>query len=155
VRVWRLAAAARFFRAGDRRAGHGSRRNGPPVLGAPLQRTRAGFSRLQRLNRPAEFGRVFAEALRSQDHFFTVLARANPHNTARLGLTVSRRVAKRAVDRNRLKRLARETFRMLDLPSLDFVVIAKADAKRASAPELRASLEQHFLRLRNKTDRAS
>lgn len=68
---------------------------------------------------------------------------------------MSRRVAKRAVDRNRLKRMARETFRMLDLASLDFVVIAKAGAARASSPDLRSSLEHHFLRLHNKTGRAS
>jgi ribonuclease P protein component len=118
-----------------------------------LQRPPAGFSRFQRLHSSAEFGRVFADARRSHDRFFTVLARVNAHTTARLGLTVSRRAAKRAVDRNRLKRLARESFRMLDLPPLDYVVIAKADAVRASAAELRASLEQHFLRLGNRAGR--
>lgn len=44
---------------------------------------------------------------------------------------------------------------MLDLPPLDYVVIAKAEAARAPAPVLRASLEQHFLRLRNKVGRPS
>ena len=37
-----------------------------------------------------------------------MLARPSGRAAARLGLTVSRRVAKRAVDRNKLKRLARE-----------------------------------------------
>ena len=155
VRAWQPVAAARCSQAGARKAAHGLRRNGPPVVGAPLQPTRAGFSRLQRLHSRAEFGRVFADAQRSHDRYFTVLARVNAHTTARLGLTVSRRAAKRAVDRNRLKRLARESFRMLDLPPLDYVVIAKAEAARAPAPVLRASLEQHFLRLPNKLGRTS
>ena len=155
ARVWQPVADARCSQVGARRAAHGSRRNGPPVVGAPLQPARRGFSRFRRLHSSAEFGRVFADAQRSHDRFFTVLARANAHTTARLGLTVSRRAAKRAVDRNRLKRLARESFRMLDLPPLDYVVIAKAEATRAPAAALRASLEQHFLRLRNKVGRTS
>ena len=91
---------------------------------------------------------MFAEPARSSDRFFTVLGRANERSVARLGLTISRRTAKRAVDRNRLKRLARETFRMQQLPSWDFVVLARAGADRAERRVLRESLERHFERLR-------
>lgn len=70
---------------------------------------------------------------------------------ARMGLTVSRRVAKKAVDRNRLKRLARESFRVQrKLPSWDFVVLAKPLAATAASGELRLSLDAHFERLRHK-----
>jgi ribonuclease P protein component len=108
----------------------------------------AGFSPDQRLRRPAEFGRVFAEPKRSSDRFFTVLARPSGRSAARLGLTVSRRAAKRAVDRNKLKRLARESFRhQTSLPPWDFVVLARAGADRAERRVLRASLDRHFEQL--------
>ena len=104
----------------------------------------------QRLHTAAEFGRVFADPARSTDRFFTILARPGGRAIARLGLTISRRAAKRAVDRNRLKRLARETFRLQrNLPPWDFVVLAKPGAADADKRSLRASLDQHFVRLRN------
>ena len=74
-----------------------------------------------------------------------MLSRRNEINTARLGLTVSRRVARLAVDRNRLKRLAREAFRCQEnLPPLDFVVMANKAAPAAENSELRDSLQRHF-----------
>jgi ribonuclease P protein component len=108
-----------------------------------------GFSSRQRLHTSKEFGRVFADPARSSDRYFTVLARPNARDVARLGLTISRRAAKRAVDRNRLKRLAREAFRMQQsLPAWDFVVLAKAGADRADRRLLRESLDGHFERLK-------
>jgi ribonuclease P protein component len=108
----------------------------------------ARFTSEQRLHAAAEFGRVFAEPARSADRFFTVLARPSGRAVARLGLTVSRRAAKRAVDRNKLKRLARESFRQQRaLPPWDFVVLARPGADRAARPELRASLDRHFEQL--------
>jgi ribonuclease P protein component len=76
-----------------------------------------------------------------------VLARLNELPEARLGLAISRRVAPRAVDRNRLRRLARESFRQLTLAPLDYVVMARKDALKAPNPTVRGSLDQHFVRL--------
>jgi ribonuclease P protein component len=91
---------------------------------------------------------VFAEPLRSSDRFFTVLARPSGRPVARLGLTVSRRTAKRAVDRNRIKRLARESFRQHPtLAHWDFVVLARPGSGGAERAALRASLDRHFAQL--------
>jgi ribonuclease P protein component len=142
--AWPPAPDERFSPAGVRRAALASRLDGLR-FGAPLRPDTAGFPPDQRLHTPAEFGRVFAEPARSSDRFFTVLARPSGRSTARLGLTVARRVAKRAVDRNKIKRVARESFRQLrTLPHWDFVVLARAGADRAERSVLRASLDQHF-----------
>jgi ribonuclease P protein component len=142
--AWPPVPDAKFLPAGARRAALASRLNGSR-FGAPLLPDTAGFSPDQRLHRPAEFARVFTDPARSSDRFFTVLARSSGRATARLGLTVSRRAAKRAVDRNKLKRLARESFRHQSaLPPWDFVVLARAGADRAQRRLLRASLDRHF-----------
>lgn len=74
-------------------------------------------------------------------------ARANQTGFARLGVTVSRRVALRANRRNRIKRQIRESFRhhQAALAGLDLIVIARAAANQATASRLRESLEQHWI----------
>jgi ribonuclease P protein component len=112
-----------------------------------VQSLSTAFPRTHRLLAGAEYSRVFGGADRSSDRFFTVLAKLNELPTARLGLAVARRVAPRAVDRNRLRRLAREAFRQLELAPLDYVVMAKKEAVTAANSEIRSSLDRHFSRL--------
>ena len=144
---WPPAPAARSSLVGALKAAPASRPSGCE-FGAALLPGPAGFSPQQRLHTAAQFGRVFAEPARSSDRFFTILARPSGATVARLGLTISRRVAKRAVDRNKLKRLARESFRLQrELPPWDFVVLAKPGAHLADSAALRESLDRHFDRL--------
>lgn len=65
---------------------------------------------------------------------------------ARLGLAVSRRCARKAVDRNRLKRVIRESFRQHQhrLPAFDIVVVARPAAVRQQNRRLFASLDGHW-----------
>jgi ribonuclease P protein component len=53
-----------------------------------------------------------------------VMARPNQMGYPRLGMVVAKRLLARAVDRNRVKRCVRESFRQVlpDLPACDFVV---------------------------------
>ena len=61
---------------------------------------------------------------------------------ARLGISVSKRVAAHAVERNRIKRIARDSFRRCrtQLPPGDYVLLAQRDAAGASSEALRAAL---------------
>ena len=104
----------------------------------------ARFTRQQRLIQSVEFGRVFSQSIRSVDRYFTVLARHSTCDNARLGLAISKKVEKRAVARNRLKRLIREVFRQKKLPALDFVIMAKREAPASENIALIKSLKQHF-----------
>jgi ribonuclease P protein component len=81
-----------------------------------------------------------------------VLGRTSGAVESRLGLAISRKVARHAVQRNRLKRIAREVFRHRRgaLTGLDLVVLAKSAAVTASNAELRQSLEQHCEGLPNR-----
>lgn len=56
--------------------------------------------------------------------------RVNELGHARLGLAISKRVSKRAVERNRIKRLLRESFRRVrhQLPPVDLMVMARQQA---------------------------
>lgn len=69
------------------------------------------FARTHRITRPAEFRRAFATGCRSAAGPLVLISIPNGLAHARLGLAVSKRHVRLAVDRNRLKRLARETFR--------------------------------------------
>ena len=107
------------------------------------------FPRAARLLGSAQFQRVFAGATRVADRHFTILARPNGLGHPRLGLAVSRRTARRAVQRNRLRRLVRESFRrrQADLPAVDLVVIAKPTAVAAPARRLHQALETLWSRM--------
>lgn len=65
----------------------------------------------------------------------------------RAGLVVSRKVARSAVARNRIKRHVRESVRHAQsrLTGLDIVVVAQPSAAGAEAAQLRASLERHWI----------
>ena len=57
----------------------------------------------------------------------TLLAISNDRDNPRLGLVISRKAARTAVARNRIKRLVRESFRHAQQPlgGLDIVVIGR------------------------------
>ena len=103
------------------------------------------FRRRQRLLTSDQYRQVFAKGRRSGDRLFTVLGVPNGGRAPRIGLAISKKAAKLAVARNRLKRLARETFRQLDdLPAWDFVVMARHSAVTSRNDQVIASLRQHF-----------
>ena len=76
---------------------------------------------------PAHFTFVFQQPLRAGTPQITILGRQNSLGHPRIGLTVAKKNVKRAHERNRIKRLTRESFRLRqhELPSMDFVVVAK------------------------------
>ena len=102
-----------------------------------------------RLREPAEFKRVFAKAERSTDKYFTVLAIVNELDRPRLGLAIAKKNIRRAVDRNKIKRSARESFRLqqYEMTNLDIVVLARREAATANSKTLQASLDKHWLKL--------
>jgi len=73
-------------------------------------------------------------------------ARRNGGDLPRLGLIISKKSIKRAVDRNRVKRTTRESFRLCQgrLSGLDVVIMSRAGLGELSGPALRAILDKHW-----------
>lgn len=100
------------------------------------------FPAHKRLRRKSEFDAVYARGRRLGNGFFAVTARSNDKQGARLGMAVAVRAAGNAVERNRIRRIIRESFRLHQhaLPAVDLVVSARATARGAPRAELHASL---------------
>jgi len=104
------------------------------------------FPRLNRLTEAAAFDRVFKQAQRSGDRFFTVLFCRNNLGYPRLGLAIAKKRVRRAVARNRLKRIIRDSFRQAknQLLGVDIVIMARDQAEPATNGELFTSLKKHW-----------
>jgi len=107
------------------------------------------FPRAARLVKKPQFDAVFASGLRQHSDYFRVHLLPGTGTSARLGLAIAKRIAPRAVDRNRLKRAAREAFRRRTQPlaGMDLVLHAKDAAVPATTAALHADLARLFERL--------
>jgi ribonuclease P protein component len=107
---------------------------------------RLRFEPCKRLHQPAEFRAVRQRGKKIADAYFSLSVVANQASGPRLGLAIATRTFGTAVARNRIKRLARESFRLNqhELPAVDVMVSARDAAKGAQPKELRASLEKHW-----------
>jgi ribonuclease P protein component len=100
------------------------------------------FSRELRLLTPSHYSRIFNEPARAANQHFTLLAKPNTLSNPRLGLTIAKKHVKKAVQRNRLKRLARESFRLHQhqLDAIDIVLMVKKGVDELSNEEIHAQL---------------
>lgn len=84
------------------------------------------FARRYRLTKTDEFSSVFGfrKAIRGQLLMLHYQPRSEGQTEARLGVVVGKKLLKRAVDRNRVKRIVREQFRCrrAGLPAYDLIV---------------------------------
>jgi len=123
------------------------------LMGGMGSRSNA-FTRQRRLPAKADFDRVFSHAtIRLNSHPFLLLAVVGSGDVSRIGMVVGKRNAKRAVDRNRIRRRIRESFRVRELPAaVDVIVLARSGAGACSDQALTASLEELWSRLTRKLD---
>ncbi len=98
-----------------------------------------GFPKTSRLLNAADYKAVFSNAqLKVSCRHFLVLANRNTRSSARLGLVIAKKNVALAVQRNRIKRQLRNTFRHNKelLNKLDVVVLARKDADKLTSKEL-------------------
>lgn len=109
------------------------------------------FTKQLRLQKSFQFRLVSTHGKRLKGRFFVVLYKKTTGNN-RLGITVSKKCSKRAVDRNRIKRLVRESFRTNQQRFNDYevVVIARHLAVGATSQALFAELDSTWKKLAKK-----
>lgn len=172
VHAWLRRTAERFsLVVGPRAAENSSRKRAAAVALLPLEALRPGSgSRVtphlrpvtkdnvtcdgaarggltlpakRRLRRKSDFDAAYARGRRFGNGFFGVTALWNDKAGPRLGLAVAVRTAGGGVERNRIRRIIRESFRLHqhELPSVDLVVSMRNNARKATPTELRDSLD--------------
>lgn len=110
------------------------------------------FPKSHRLLKPSDYSRVFSDVTLKVPHRnFLILASANSLGHARVGLIFSKKNLRLAVQRNRIKRQVRETFRLQsDLPGLDIIVLGRQGLDRLDNDTVRSSLNDLWHRVKKK-----
>jgi ribonuclease P protein component len=113
------------------------------------------FTRELRLLTPAHFSYVFSDAIPAPSKHVTILARKNTDNKhPRLGITIAKNRVRKAHDRNRLKRIIRESFRHHQhfLPNVDIIVIGKSNLDTLSNKEFNVLLNTLWKKLKKRCE---
>lgn len=105
------------------------------------------LARKAKILKANEYATVFKGGKFAKGKYWQIVAKPIDASIPRLGLAISKKVHRLAVDRNRYKRIARETFRLQkqQLEAWDFVVMA-----RRSKPVKNAVLSAELLNLMKK-----
>lgn len=108
------------------------------------------YSRTYRLASKHDFQSVFANPQKISRKSFVVLYRPNNLSHPRLGIVISKNNVKRAVDRNRLRRLVRESFRQQShqLKALDIIVLLRSKCSPSGRETLREDIDNLWPLLR-------
>ncbi|WKD49845.1 ribonuclease P protein component [Microbulbifer spongiae] len=116
-----------------------------------------GFAKALRLLNAAQYRQVFNETLvRSAHPHLLILARPNALEHPRLGLVISKKHVRKATDRNQIKRISRETFRLQQhqLPALDTVVLARPGVANLDKAALAKLLNKLWCKLAKRAHQA-
>lgn len=108
------------------------------------------FRKSSRLLAGPDFQRVFQRAkYKISDRYLLILATPNGLQRPRLGLVIGKKNVRLAVQRNRVKRHIRESFRLNQhkLPDIDAIVLARSQLDQLSDSALDALLEKQWKRL--------
>ena len=110
----------------------------------------ASFGKAKRLLTAKDYSRVFdgSEARASHKHLL-LLAKINDEPGHRLGLVIAKKNVRLAVQRNRVKRIAREFFRNLPQSeqNMDVVLLARRGLGQLDNAELSNILQQQWQKL--------
>ncbi|MEE8060104.1 MAG: ribonuclease P protein component [Pseudomonadales bacterium] len=110
---------------------------------------------LRLLDAPA-YKAVFDNAkLKVSTQQLLFLAHPNGMTYPRIGLVVAKKNAKHAVQRNRIKRIARESFRLMQhqLTGIDTIVLARRGLDQMNNPTLHSMFAQLWQQLQHQVEK--
>jgi ribonuclease P protein component len=110
----------------------------------------AHFGKEKRLLNARDYGKVFEHPdVRISHQHLLLLAIINDRTQHRLGLVIAKKNVRLAVQRNRIKRVAREFFRTLpnSQPSMDVVLLARQGMGQLDNAELSSILLRQWQKL--------
>ena len=117
-----------------------------------MNQKKTDFPQRCRLQEAGSYNQIFKRPNRSVDEFFTVLWRCNRLEYGLLGLEIEKKNVKRAVDRNSVKRVIRESYRhqRFCLNGIDIVVLSRRGLPLHDKKRLRESLDWHWSQVAGK-----
>lgn len=113
------------------------------------------FSKYLRLLNASDYKAVFDDApFRASNQHLLVLSKPNQKPQPRLGLVIAKKNVRLAVQRNRIKRILRESFRLNQhqLPCLDFVVLARRNLDSLDNQQLHELFNKQWQKIINKVN---
>ena len=116
------------------------------------------FHKSQRLLNASDFKGVFDHTQYRVSHrYFLILAIPASAAAPRLGLVIAKKNIRLAVERNRIKRLIRESFRQQQhqLPAIDAIVLARKGLDKLSNHEIETTLKQLWQKTQKKVHKTA
>ena len=100
------------------------------------------FNRESRLLTPDDFQKVFKKATRFNTQHITLLLSPRDKNS-RIGFAIAKKRIKLAVQRNRIKRVIRNSYRLKQhkLPPVDMVIMAKSGIEKLENKAIHQQIE--------------
>jgi ribonuclease P protein component len=110
------------------------------------------FKKTQRLLNASDYKKVFDyNRVKVANSSLLILAKPTDAHPSRLGLVIAKKNIPTAVQRNRIKRAARETFRKKQFQNpLDVVFLARQGANKLSTQKLTAIIEKSWAKLESR-----
>ena len=112
------------------------------------------FPHYAKLSQPDHYRRVFENPkYKVSSGAFLLLAAPGATPSSRLGVVVAKKNIRRAVRRNRIKRLVREQFRLDPFDAaIDLVVLARSGADQLDNPSVWQELDKLWRTLKQKVN---
>lgn len=106
------------------------------------------FNSTRRLINKNDFDYVFNKAKKLVFGHITILYKPNSLSYSRIGFAISKRFATKAVLRNKIRRIIKESFRkQINLPAYDMVILLNKTCDKQKIDFIQKNIEQLWLKL--------